>query len=156
MDPERLPRTVAAQVGMYRGLVAGRRMLIVLDNARDADQVLDLLPGSASCTVLVTSRDRLAGLVNRHGAVPVLLDVLDEEQAGELLVDRLGPELSDAQPQAVKALVAGCDGLPLALGIVAARAATEPGLGLAAIAAEVHDAGTRIDACRLRTRAGCC
>lgn len=146
LAPERVPRTVAAQVGMYRGLVAGRRMLIVLDNARDADQVLELLPGSASCTVLVTSRDRLAGLVNRHGAVPVLLDVLDEEQAGELLVDRLGPELSDAQPQAVRALVAGCGGLPLALGIVAARAATEPGLGLAAIATEVNDAGTRLGA----------
>lgn len=144
--PSAVPTELDAQIGLYRSLLATRRMLIVLDNARDASQVAPLLPGSATCTVIVTSRDRLTGLVNGHGALPLPLDVLDEAQARELLARRLGEQRLAGEPEAVAALVNGCGGLPLALGVVASRAALAPHLPLAAIATELHDATTRLGA----------
>jgi DNA-binding SARP family transcriptional activator/tetratricopeptide (TPR) repeat protein len=144
--PAAVPVDLDAQVGLYRSLVAGRRMLIVLDNARDTSQVADLLPGSATCMVIVTSRDRLTGLVAGHGAHPLPLDTLEEGEARDLLGRRLGKERLAGEPDAVVALLAGCGGLPLALGIAAARAVMQPQLGLAAIAADLRDAATRLGA----------
>jgi DNA-binding SARP family transcriptional activator/tetratricopeptide (TPR) repeat protein len=143
--PSTIPADPDAQVGLYRSMVAGRHMLIMLDNARDTSQVADLLPGSATCTVIVTSRDRLTGLVSRHGADCLSLDVLGEAESWQLLARRLGAQRLVEEPDAVAALLAGCGGLPLALGIVAARAATMPA-GLGAIAGELRDATTRLSA----------
>jgi DNA-binding SARP family transcriptional activator/tetratricopeptide (TPR) repeat protein len=140
-----LPVDPDGQVGLFRSLLAGRRVLVVLDNARDSAQVVSLLPGAPGCAVLITSRQRLTGLAAAHGARPLTLDVMPEPEAAALLQARLGPALT-AEPEALDALLPHCGGLPLALGIVAARAATGPRGGLAALAAELGDRRTRLDA----------
>ncbi|USX49250.1 BTAD domain-containing putative transcriptional regulator [Lentzea sp. HUAS12] len=116
---QELPPTDEAVIGQYRSLSAQRRMLVVLDNARDVTQVRPLLPGGPANLVLVTSRNRLDGLTGR----PVALDVMDERAAVEVLTERIGAARVAAEPDAVARLVERCAGLPLALGIVAARAA---------------------------------
>ncbi|SFR26907.1 DNA-binding transcriptional activator of the SARP family [Lentzea waywayandensis] len=118
-----LPTSDEAVIAEYRSLLARRRVLVVLDNARDVDQVRPLLPGGAGNLVLITSRNRLSGLVAREGAQPVSLDVMDEQAATDLLTERIGAARIAAEPDAVARLVKRCAGLPLALGIVAARAA---------------------------------
>ncbi|SEP98531.1 AfsR/SARP family transcriptional regulator [Lentzea albida] len=118
-----LPSSGDALVALYRSVLAGRRVLVLLDNARDADQVRPLLPGGTGNLVLITSRDHLSGLVDRAGARPVALDVMDDQAAVALLAGRIGAERTAAEPDAVARLVERCAGLPLALGIVAARAA---------------------------------
>ncbi|MFD9903208.1 BTAD domain-containing putative transcriptional regulator [Streptomyces sp. NPDC059063] len=145
-DPDGIPPHLDAQTALYRSLVAERRILIVLDNARDADQVRPLLPGSPASTVLITSRSRLTALVTTHGARPLPLDVLGRTDAHHLLVSHLGVPRVGAEPEAVAALVDHCAGLPLALGIVAARAATHPDFPLAVLAAELREATDRLDA----------
>ncbi|MEU7745428.1 hypothetical protein [Nonomuraea sp. NPDC049158] len=81
VPPNRVPVAMDARVGLYRSLLAERRVLILLDNARDADQVRPLLPGSPGCLVLITSRDRLPGLVATEGAFPMTLDLFPVEDA---------------------------------------------------------------------------
>jgi DNA-binding SARP family transcriptional activator/tetratricopeptide (TPR) repeat protein len=141
-----IPADPHAQVGLYRNSIAGRRMLVVLDNARSSEEVVPLLPGSPTCTVLVTSRDRLPGLVGAHAAHRLLLDVLDPGDARQVLADRLGSERLAVEREAVDAVVSRCGGLPLALSIAAGRAAASPGLQLADLAAEMRDSGTRLSA----------
>ena len=141
-----IPSSPEAQQGLYRSLLAGRRMLIVLDNARDASQVRPLLPGGEGCLVLVTSRSQLSSLVAAEGAHPLTLDVLSPAEARSLLEGRLGPERIAAEPRAAAELAGLCAHLPLALAIAAARAATHHGLPLAALAAELRDAAGRLDA----------
>ncbi|CCH29416.1 ATP-binding protein [Saccharothrix espanaensis] len=141
VEPDRIPTDPGAQVALYRSLVAGRRMLIVLDNAASTDQVVPLLPGSPTCTVLVTSRHRLASLIDRHGARHLPLDVLARHEARALLAARFGDDRVAAEPDAVDELVELCGGHPLALAISARNAATRPGIRLAEIAAELRELG---------------
>ncbi|MET7482980.1 BTAD domain-containing putative transcriptional regulator [Streptomyces sp. NPDC005538] len=138
--PQHMPVSPEAQAGLYRGMLAGRRMLVVLDNARDAEQVRAFLPGSPGCFTLVTSRNRLSGLIALEGARSLVLDVLPAAECRRLLARRLGAERVMAEPLAVDEIVSRCARLPLALVIVAARAAIEPRLGLARLAAELRDA----------------
>jgi tetratricopeptide (TPR) repeat protein len=128
---------VEAQLGLYRSLLAGKRMLVILDNAHDAAQVRPLLPGSPACRVIVTSRNLLAGLAAVEAAQPLLLGVLTSAEAGQLLERRLGAARLAAQPGAVAQIIESCACLPLALSIVAARASMRPDQSLAQIAAEV-------------------
>jgi tetratricopeptide (TPR) repeat protein/transcriptional regulator with XRE-family HTH domain len=143
---ERIPADLDAQAGLYRSLLAGRRMLVVLDNARDAEQVRPLLPGAAGCLVVVTSRSELSGLVAGAGAHPVSLDLLTGPEAWQLLAARLGPERLAAEPDPVQEIIQWCARLPLALAIVAARAAAHPDFPLAALAAELREPAERLDA----------
>ncbi len=145
VDPAVVPANPEAQAGLYRSLLAGKRMLVVLDNARDTGQVVPLLPGSPGCTVLVTSRCRLTGLVTGHGARSLDLDVLPEGEARELLHRYLGGRM-DAEPDAAAQLLACCAGLPLAISVAAAQAAAHPGFPLAVLAAELQEAASRLDA----------
>ena len=142
---ERIPINLEAQAALYRSLVSGRRILVVLDNARDVGQVRPLLPGSPGCLVIVTSRNQLTSLITVEGARPLTLDLLPVEEAAELLARRLGSGRLAAEQQAVEEIIALCAQLPLALSIVAARAAAHPGFPLAALAAELRDARGGLD-----------
>jgi tetratricopeptide (TPR) repeat protein/transcriptional regulator with XRE-family HTH domain len=144
--PERIPGSLDAQVGLYRSLLSGRRMLVLLDNARDASQVRPLLPGSPGCLALITSRRKMHGLVATEGAQQLILDVLTEAEAAELLALRLGAGRLAAEPGAAAELATLCARLPLALNIAAARALSLPALGLAALAEELRDSRGRLDA----------
>jgi tetratricopeptide (TPR) repeat protein len=146
VDPGRIPPEVDAQVGLYRSLVAEKRMLIVLDNARNTAQVTALLPGTPTCTVLITSRDQLSGLATAHGAHRLALNVLDEHDSHDLLAQRLRQERMDAEPDAISELIEHSAGLPLALSIVASRASAHPDFPLATWAGELRNAATRLDA----------
>ncbi|WP_210582867.1 BTAD domain-containing putative transcriptional regulator, partial [Streptomyces sp. GESEQ-4] len=121
-----VPVDLQARVGLYRSLLAGQRVLVVLDNARDADQVRPLLPGSPGCLAVVTSRNRLTGLVAAEGAHPLTLDLLSPAEARDLLAHRLGEDRLAAEPDAVQEIITRCARLPLALAITTARAATNP------------------------------
>ncbi|MFJ8136004.1 AfsR/SARP family transcriptional regulator [Streptomyces sp. NPDC096013] len=127
----------------YRTEVAGRRMLIVLDNAATVEQVRPLLPGTGSCAVLVTSRDSLAGLVVREGAQRLDLDLLPADAARALLRRLIGPR-AEAEPEAVGALAAQCARLPLALRVAAELAAARPTTPLADLVAELADRQRRL------------
>jgi tetratricopeptide (TPR) repeat protein/transcriptional regulator with XRE-family HTH domain len=146
VPPERIPAGPDAQAGLYRSLLADRRMLIVLDNARDEAQVRPLLPASPASVVLVTSRSQLSGLAAADGARMLSLDVLTHEEAVQLLTARTGSARAAAEPGAVAEIASLCACLPLALAIAAARAAARPGFPLAALAAELRDAAGRLDA----------
>jgi DNA-binding SARP family transcriptional activator/Tfp pilus assembly protein PilF len=139
VPPRHIPATLDAQVGLYRSLLAGRRMLIVLDNARDPEQVRPLLPGVPGCLVLVTSRDQLTGLVAADGAHPLTLDLLPDTEARELIRRQIGTDRATAEPDAVGEIVNRCAGLPLALALVAARAAVRPEHRLDTVAHELRE-----------------
>jgi DNA-binding SARP family transcriptional activator/tetratricopeptide (TPR) repeat protein len=147
LDPAagRASSRLDAQAGLYRSLLAGRRMLIVLDNARDETQIRPLLPGTATCVVVVTSRSQLAGLVAAEGASPLPLDVLGTAEARQLLASRLGTERVTAEAREITELTTLCAGLPLALAITAARAAVQPSLPLSALTAGLRDIRRRLD-----------
>ncbi|MFD7713936.1 BTAD domain-containing putative transcriptional regulator [Streptomyces sp. NPDC059786] len=145
-DVRGLPQDVDALVGLYRTQLAGKRVLVLLDNARDAAQVRPLLPAAPGCLAIVTSRNRLAGLVAVDGAHPLNLDVLSVPEARELLARRLGPARVQAEPDAVAEIIARCAQLPLALAVTAARAAIRSAFPLSAIAAELSDSADRLDA----------
>jgi DNA-binding SARP family transcriptional activator len=125
-----IPADLDAAVGMFRTRLTGRRVLVVLDNARDAEQVRALLPAAPGCLALVTSRDRLTGLVARDGARRLTLGVLAPAEAAALVTRLLG----DAGPDAAATLARGCGYLPLAIRIAAAYLADRPGLTIAAYA----------------------
>ena len=141
MPAQGLPVGLDALASQYQRMLAGKRTLVVLDNARDADQVRPLLPHSSGCLALVTSRDQLFPLVVTEGARPLVLDLLDADDARDLLARRLGIQRVAAEPDSVEEIIARCARLPLALAIVAARAALRPNFSLAAIASQIRDAG---------------
>jgi DNA-binding SARP family transcriptional activator/tetratricopeptide (TPR) repeat protein len=141
VDNDRQPADAERRADLYRSLVAAKRMLIVLDNAATTDQVTPLLPGGRHCTVVVTSRNQLRGLIARHGARPVHLDVLTDAEARTLLTTTLGPGRGGADNQAITELVESCGRFPLALGLIAARAAADPRLPLRDIVAELRVLG---------------
>ncbi|MFI7504731.1 AfsR/SARP family transcriptional regulator [Streptomyces sp. NPDC049687] len=146
VPPDRVPQGLDAQAALYRSVLAGRRVLIVLDNARDVEQIRPLLPGTPGCRTIVTSRDALTGLVAAHGAHALTLRPFDADQTHAFLVRRLGAERVAAEPRAADAIGALCAGLPLALACVAARAAVHPHFPLAAVAAELREAHGSLDA----------
>jgi DNA-binding SARP family transcriptional activator/tetratricopeptide (TPR) repeat protein len=149
----RIPQRPDALAGLYRSLLAGKRMLIVLDNARDEEQVRPLLPGSPGCAVLVTSRNQFAGLVAAEGARPLPLDVLTADEARQLLAARLGDARIAAEGEQAAELITLCAGLPLALAITAARAVVRPAAPLAALAAGLRDTRHRLDGLTVGDRA---
>jgi transcriptional regulator with XRE-family HTH domain len=142
----RVPLALHAAVGLYRSLLAGLRVLIVLDNARDPEQVRPLLPGNPACTVVVTSRNQLTGLVAADGARPLFLAVLTQAEALEFLTRRLGAQRVALEPQATEELIDLSARLPLALAAIAARAAASPRLKLRDLAADLRDSDRQLDA----------
>ncbi|MFI6543041.1 AfsR/SARP family transcriptional regulator [Streptomyces prunicolor] len=142
----RIPDGLDARAALYRGLLAGRRVLVLLDNARDGAQVRPLLPGAPGCLVLVTSRNRLTGLVSADGAHPLPLDVLTPAEARSALALRIGAARVAAEPEAASEIVSLTARLPLALAMVAARAAAHPAFPLAALAGQLRAAHGGLDA----------
>ncbi|HYQ68760.1 AfsR/SARP family transcriptional regulator [Actinophytocola sp.] len=141
MDGRALPTTVEERATRLRMLLADRRVLLVLDNAADERQVRPLLPGSATCAVLVTSRTTLTGLNARQ--FPLL--PLGHEAAIRLLATIAGEERVMAEPALAEVIVARCDHLPLAVRIVGARLAARPAWPLARLAARLDDEARRLD-----------
>jgi tetratricopeptide (TPR) repeat protein len=145
VSPERIPADPEDQAALYRSHLAGRRILILLDNARDAEQVRPLLPGVPGCLVVITSRDQLGGLVALDGAIPLTLDLLTEPEARELLIRRIGSERVLYAERTAVELINLCARLPLALNIAAARAALHPARPLSELVDELRDARRRLD-----------
>ncbi|MEU6250203.1 BTAD domain-containing putative transcriptional regulator [Glycomyces sp. NPDC047010] len=137
VPPQRTHTDPGTLLSLYRSLIADRAVLVVLDNARDAEQVRPLLPGGPRTFTVVTSRNRLSGLVAAQGARPVPLDLLTPGEATGLLEARLGKQRIADEPEAVDRIVESSGGLPLALAVVAARAATRADFSLAAVAAQL-------------------
>ena len=125
---ERVPTDVDEAAALYRSLLAGKRALVLLDNAVSADQVRPLLPGSPGSLAIVTSRDRLDGLVVREGAHQLGLDVFTAAESSALLTELLGAERVAAAPDAAAELAELCGHLPLALRITAAHLMSRPDL----------------------------
>ncbi|HWM04922.1 MAG TPA: tetratricopeptide repeat protein, partial [Actinophytocola sp.] len=144
--PEGIPADLDAKAALYRSLLADRRVLVVLDNARSSEHVRSLLPGSETCVVITTSRNRMDSLTVRNGAHRIALDVLPEADAVALLAERVGRARVDAEPRAIAELLELCERLPLALGIAAARAASRPGHSIADLVGELRDERGRLDA----------
>ncbi|WP_129841082.1 BTAD domain-containing putative transcriptional regulator [Streptomyces sp. RFCAC02] len=126
IPPSHQPADGRARLALFRSALAGRRVLLLLDDARDAEAVRPLLPGRPGCLTVVTSRDRLAALVAAEGARPVPLGPLPPADARDLLARRIGADRVAAEPAAAERLAALSAGLPLALVAVAARAALDP------------------------------
>jgi DNA-binding SARP family transcriptional activator/tetratricopeptide (TPR) repeat protein len=146
IPPAQVPDDLPGQTAYYRTVMAGKRCLIVLDNARDSEQVLPLLPGNPRCAVIVTTRTMLTQLTMATGARVIQLDLLTPAEAEALLRARLGDRRVDAEPTAIPKIIAKCARLPLALAITAARAALRPQLPLAGIADELADVHSTLDA----------
>ena len=146
VPPHRIPADIEGRSALFRSLLDDRRMLIVLDNARNVAQVRPLLPGAPGSLVVVTSRNEMTGLVAAEGAVPLTLDVLGDTEAHEMLARRLGQARVAAEPDAADQIIVACARLPLALGIAVGRAAGRPKRPLTELAAELHDARGRLDA----------
>jgi DNA-binding SARP family transcriptional activator len=145
MPPERIPDGIEAKTGLFRSLLSGKRVLVVLDDALDTEQIRPLLPGSPGSLALVTSRNELIGLIAAEGAYPLSLDLLSVQEAHDLLAYRLGAQRVAAEPKAAEEIIASCARLPLALTIAAARAAARPEFPLAAIAAELRESTALLD-----------
>jgi hypothetical protein len=141
-----VPADLDACAGLYRSVLARKRVLIVLDNARDVAQVRPLLPAGPGCLVITTSRNPLAALAMTEGARLLTLNLPGVPTAKETLERRLGAGRVAAEPEAVDEIIQRCGRLPLALAIVSARAAAHPSFTLASIAADLRRTHGRLDA----------
>jgi tetratricopeptide (TPR) repeat protein len=139
-----IPVETGQRAAHYRSLLADRRVLVLLDNASDAEHVRPLLPGSPSCVAIVTSRDALAGLVAREGAQRLGLDLMPPAEAAGLLRKLIGERVT-AEPAATAELAEQCARLPLALRVAAELAAANSGVRLAELVAELSDERRRLD-----------
>ena len=146
VPPEHIPPTAGAQAALYRSLLADRQILVVLDNARDEQQVRPLLPTSRASLVIITSRNQLTGLAVDGGAQLLGLDLFNQDEAVQLLTARIGNPRAAAEPGAVDEIARLCAHLPLALAVSAARAAARPRFLLTQLAAELRSVPGRLDA----------
>ncbi|WP_328609079.1 tetratricopeptide repeat protein [Amycolatopsis sp. NBC_00345] len=121
ITPSEIPRGLEERAALYRTVLSDRRLIVVLDNAADAEQVRPLLPGSSSCAVIVTSRKRLSGLVAREGAVRLTVGSLGSDDAAALIRRISGPGRSDVSGEALDTLIGLCCRIPLALRVAAER-----------------------------------
>ncbi|MEU4690436.1 BTAD domain-containing putative transcriptional regulator [Actinoplanes sp. NPDC023714] len=135
-DPD-MPADFDARVALYRSLIAGRRILVVIDNVRDSAHVRPLLPTTPGSAAIITSRNPLTGLVVHEGALAVPLSLLSEAEATSFLSRRLGPARIAGDAEAAQQVIALCGGLPLALALFAARAAAHPQFKLRHLAEEL-------------------
>ncbi|MDF4252569.1 tetratricopeptide repeat protein [Streptomyces sp. WMMB303] len=146
VPPGQIPERPDGRTALFRGLLADRRVLLLLDNARDTEQVRPLLPTGPGCLAVITSRNQLTGLIANDGAHPLTLDPLPLADARDFLARRIGTARMAAEPEAADEIIACCGRLPLALAIVAARAATHPSFPLYAVAEELRDNHGSLDA----------
>lgn len=145
-EPADIPSALDERVGMYRSLLANRRILIVLDNAQAASQVRPLLPGTPTCAVIVTSRNRLDGLIARDGAHRVTVALLSPQDAVALLADVVGRERVATEAEDANRLVRSCGYLPLAIRIAAERIIIRPSCAIMEMAEELNHEQERLDA----------
>lgn len=138
---DHVPGDVEEQAAVFRSVLAGRRVLLVLDNAVGADQVRPLLPGQPGCLVLITSRNDLRGLAVSPGAGRLSLDVLTDDESRAVLTDMIGVTRAEAESDALGELARTCGHLPLALRIAGANLASDPRRGIAAYTAELLAGG---------------
>jgi tetratricopeptide (TPR) repeat protein len=146
VPPELIPIDIDERAALYRSVVSDKRLLIVIDNVASVRQVRRLLPGSRHCFVVITSRSSLPSLVAREGATRVTLDVLSPDDAISLLAEIIGDERVDREYDAAARIAELCSYLPLALRVVAERAAGRPHLSLAELAGELIGEQSRLDA----------
>ncbi|MFB9300988.1 ATP-binding protein, partial [Kibdelosporangium philippinense] len=137
VPPQRVPDGIDGRTALYRSMLSGKRVLVLIDDARDSEHAGPLLPGTPDATVIVTSRDRLLGLVARNGAHPVVLGLPSLDESRELLARLIGAARVAAEPAAATEIIVHCGYLPLALSVVAARAAATPDLPLSEIAKQL-------------------
>ncbi|MET9291479.1 BTAD domain-containing putative transcriptional regulator [Streptomyces sp. NPDC003077] len=140
----RIPESLDTAAALYRRLTNDRRMAVILDDARSSAQVRPLLPAGPACVTVVTSRDRLPGLVVSEAARPIAVDVLDEGDSAALLGAVIGERRVAAEPVAAQRLARLCGGLPLALRVVAARLTYRPDTPLERMADEMTDERRRL------------
>ncbi|MCO6004198.1 NB-ARC domain-containing protein [Actinoallomurus purpureus] len=145
VSPQHIPASTDMRSALYRSVLAGRRVLVVLDNARDMEQVRPLLPGTPDCMVVVTSRSRLTGLAAANGASLLTLEVPSPREALSYFAKRIGESRTAGEIDAVKQIIERCGRLPLALAIVATRAVSHPEYPLSRVAAELRDSSESLD-----------
>ncbi|GLY98417.1 BTAD domain-containing putative transcriptional regulator [Actinoplanes sp. NBRC 103695] len=143
--PAAIPAELHAQAGLLRSILADRKVLILLDNCRDWEQVRHLLPGTGESLVITTSRRSITGMLATAGAHALSLEPLPAGEARELLAQRLGEDRTAAEPQAIDKIIERCGRLPLALALVATRSAIHPELRLGPIADALEAASGRLD-----------
>ncbi|WP_327108599.1 ATP-binding protein [Nonomuraea glycinis] len=144
--PDNIPEGLTGRAALFRSLLDGKRVLLLIDNATSSAQVRHLIPGSRQCFTLVTSRNTLSGLVVREGALPVTLDVLSSEESVLLLSELMGHDRIAAEVESAQQVAQLCGHLPLALRVVAERAVNRPQLSLADLVDELNGEQRRLDA----------
>ncbi|MFJ5036108.1 BTAD domain-containing putative transcriptional regulator [Streptomyces sp. NPDC088560] len=146
VEHDRSYPSAAALGSVYRSALAGRRLLLVLDDAVDCEQVRPLLPATPGCLAIVTSRRRLDGLAVTNNARLVTLTPMTCDEGLELLDRRLGTDRTRAEHASAEEIVEQCGGLPLALAVAGTRALTQPQLTLASLASTLQDTADSLDA----------